>query len=324
MKTTKFINRVAKIVLAFCCALGLVAPTAWADSNQNFGFAVSPMNQSIILNPGDTYHGSFKVVNPNSNEQPFTYRIEQRSFYVNEDYETVYDEEDSPIVNWTTIDSGAAGELSPNESAEVMFTIKVPTDAAGAGQYEAFRVMAEPINKSDTSDDAVNIKENFVITHLVFAEVTGNTTRQGEVINAEVPSFLFSGNIKGTSSIKNTGNMHGTAKYTLQVFPLFSNEEVFTNVEDIENSARIVLPNRTYYHETEWAETPSIGIFNVIYTVEFEGTTAEVSKMVIVCPIWLLFIIIFIIALIIIWIIMRVRHHSKSKTRKPTKTPETA
>lgn len=60
-----------------------------------------------------------------------------------------------------------------------------------------------------------------------------------------VPSFLFSGKITGSAMISNEGNVHSQAVSTLQVFPLFSNEEVFTNEEDPKKSW--VMPGNTNF-----------------------------------------------------------------------------
>ena len=107
----------------------------------------------------------------------------------------------------------------------------------------------------------------------------------------------MSGNITGGASITNQGNIHSEATHTLQIFPLFSDEEVYTNEENPKSTW--IMPGNTAYSSISWDETPSVGIFHVIYKVEFEGVNNTVDKYVIVCPLWLLFLIILAIFLII-------------------------
>lgn len=292
-------------------------PAVMAEGDNTVGFSMSPMDQKIVLEPGDSYTSSLRIHNPGDHSTDVTYEVSVEPFYVNDGYSTIFENVNGrgEMANWITIDSPTTGTLKPNETAEISFTINVPENAPAGGQYAT--VLASSRTKGQ-SGDGINpmIDEVRRIGHLIFAEVAGNTVRQGEIVDANVPSFLLSGNIAGTSSIKNTGNVHGTATYKLQVFPLFSNEEVYTNVENPETHT--ILPDRTYYNETAWDKTPDIGIFNVKYTVEFEGVTTEVSKMVIKCPIWLLFIIFFVIAVIIIWIVMRVRARNNASRRRQT------
>ena len=309
--TKKGIIKKIGLSVAVFLAILYTSNPVWAEKNE-VSMLVSPMNQSIVLTPGDTYHGSFKIANPNSSTANLEYEIEQKSFYVDENYDTIFDETSSPIVNWTTIDSNETGILAPNTNVEVRFTIDVPENVAGGGQYEAFLVKTVDNNMPDEAN--TTIKEQLIMAHLVFAEISGETIRQGEIVDINVPSFLLSGNITGSASIKNTGNIHGQAKYTLQVYPLFSSEEVYTNEENPDT--HIILPDRTLYNETAWNNTPAIGIFNVVYTVEFEGVTAQVKKMVIKCPVWLLFIILFAIIALIIWIFLKANKRRGAKRER--------
>ena len=49
----------------------------------------------------------------------------------------------------------------------------------------------------------------------------------------------------------------------------------------------------------------------MIYTVEFENSTAEISKIVVVCPLWLLFLVVFAIVMFIIWLVMKAKSRKK-------------
>lgn len=296
-------------ILVFIFSLFLCVAPTFADA-----ISVSPMTQKIILNPGDSYTGSLTVFNQAGNADGLSYKAELIPFYADEDYNAVYEftGDYNQIVDWVTLQN-TEGILAPNSGADIYYTINVPLDAPSGGQYFAIRVSSIPKegDENGVAGMGTNIKVSYGVAYMVFAEITGESERKGEILDVDVPSFILDGDITASSSVKNDGNVHDTAKYTLQIFPLFSSEEIFTNAEEPETHT--VLPNRTLYNKTAWVDTPAVGVFNVIYTVEFEGVTTQVSKMVIKCPIWLLFIIIFVVFAIIIWLVSRAKMRKKTR-----------
>ena len=280
----------------------------YADS----GVTLSPRNVRISLVPGETYEGSFTVANPARNDENYRFATNVSPFYVNDDYDVYFDANGQygEIANWITV-AEKGGEVKPNESMKVHYSIAVPEDAPAGGQYAAIHIGS--VSDPNAAGEGINLEVTYGVAYIIYAEVIGSTTRGGEIVEIDVPGFVFSGNIKGSSAVRNTGNVHSVAKYTLQVYPLFSNEEIYTNEENADTMT--ILPDRTYFNETAWHETPSIGIFNVVYTVEFEGTTAQVKKLVIKCPIWLLFIIIFAIIALIMYFFVRSKNRKNNKKR---------
>lgn len=280
------------------------------------GLGLSPLNQKIILTAGEKYTGSFTIINDIHNDSELKYKVSVNPFYVDENYNIYYSETENlnQIVNWTTTDI-TSGTLPIGESQVINFTINVPKDAPAGGQYMAITTSSVNDNKTSDSSDSIgaNMKQNIAMAEIIYAEIAGTTRHGGEIIDTNIPSFIFDGNITAESTIKNTGNVHGTAKYTFQVFPLFSDEEVYTNEENPET--KTILPNRTFTYKSSWDQTPAIGIFNIKYTVEFEGVTTEVTKLVIKCPLWLVAIIIFIIVALIIWLVVRAKNRKKSSEK---------
>ena len=306
------LNNIKKWVATLGAIILSLLPVSEMAFAEGYGITMSPMNQRIILNPGEKYTGTFTISNDQYNKYDFKYKIIPQPFYVDENYHVYFDESDNlnQIVDWTTTDV-KYGVLAPGSYQRINFTIDTPKDAPAGGQYVAITVASDLDGDSSIeSSDAMVLNQGMGMAHIIYAEIAGTTRHSGEVLSTNVPSFIFDGNISAESTIKNTGNTHGVATYTMQVFPLFSSEEVFTNEEDPED--KTILPNRTLTNKTVWDKTPMVGIFNVKYTVEFEGVTTEVTKLVIKCPLWLFFIIIFVIIAIITWLIVKARNRKKS------------
>ena len=247
MKNLKTIKKMFVGALCIFGALGVLVgggQNAFADDNIKYedSITMSPLNQVIILNLGEVYTGSFTISSQAKNTLDLKYKITVEPFYVDENYDIYYDNNGdyNQMVDWITLSSDS-GTLTPNTSREIYFYVNVPEDAPAGGQYASIKVTSD--NDTENLEGGVNLNVKYGIAHIVYAEVAGTTTRSGEVLSADLPSFILSGYISATSAIKNTGNVHGTAKYTLQVFPLFSDEEVYTNEEDPET--KTILPDRT-------------------------------------------------------------------------------
>ena len=198
--------------LNICKAL----PASAASSS----FRLSPMYQNMSLTPGEISQGTFVIPNPANNEANFKYGLYVQAFTATDDEDVVFENNGdfNQIVDWITLEK-TSGEIAPNSSEEISFTINTPVDAPAGGQYAAIMVRQEA---SGSIGDAVNLKQNYEISHLIYADVAGETVRKGDITDVSVPSILFSGNISGTAKIKNLGNVHSRAKHTLKFLPLLS------------------------------------------------------------------------------------------------------
>ena len=71
------------------------------------------------------------------------------------------------------------------------------------------------------------------------------------------------------------------------------------------------MPETERYH-TETCNLPPIGLFRAKQTVKIFGEESIVEKTVIVCPLWLIFVILFVVIALIIWIIIRMKSRKKA------------
>lgn len=311
----------SSIILCVASLIILSRPTAVAAAN----FAVSPMNQSISLVPGETYSGSFKISNLSSSNQ-FEYRLEVTPFWasnfcgeslssskIDNNYCIIYESRAgyNLIANWIKFNE-LVGKLQPSETRTINFTINVPETAPIGGQYVAIKII-EQTNANNFA--AVQIG------HLIYAELNSDqeqAKRSAVLKEAALPSFvntsfLFKPNSSANaesstgfiarSNVQNTGNTMGTVQATFEAYPLFSNELKFSNFDSV--SAYKILPETSRLVSVSWTDSPRFGLYKVLYKVYLNAELVDtVDRFVLFLPLdliclILILLIIFIIVLII-------------------------
>ena len=317
----KAISRIKK----FCAVLSIALTTILCSSIQvsaveipDYRLQVSPVRLELELEPGKTTTGTFKV--QNTGLKPYNFKLGVSPYSVtdekyNADYTNKTDYTD--IVDWITF-SQDTGSVEPNEQVEITVTVKVPNDVPAGGQYAL--IYAEMVEDNNTNESSVTVQKRAGI--LVYSEVEGETREEGQILENKIPSILFNPPVIATSLVENTGNVHAKATYVLQVYPLFSDEEVYTNEE---NPTKLyILPETQRFNSISWDSAPQLGIFRVKQTVTIFDETSVKEKIVFLCPIWFLFLVLLIIFFVIFWLVSRARsrHQAAKHTVKPAEPKE--
>lgn len=304
MKKLK-VNRWAGGLIALAAAVVGISGIAKAEEIPN-GMSVSPTSSKIVLSPGDSYEGVVTVSNPSNAIEDLSYEAHADSFFVDDDYAislgTINDY--TKMKDWITL-SNESGTIPAGSSAEINYTISVPENAPAGGQYAAIVVATVP----PQGGEGTTIREVWQIASPIYASIAGSSTLSGTISENNIPSFVLNPPVEASFVVENTGNVHADTMYYLQVYPLFSDEEIYTNEEDPE--VVNVMPGTKRAVINSWNDAPQVGIFRIIQTVKAFGSESITEKTVIICPIWLLFLIIFIVVALIIWIVMMVSKHGK-------------
>ena len=293
------------------------------DCHADRSLTMSPMSQRAVLVPGERYEGSFEISNGINNDEDLNYKVNIGSYSVvrvdggKDDYgdntmSATARTNQNAIMDWIKI-LEPTGSLAPGEAKNVAYIIDVPVDAPAGGQYAS--LLVGETREIGAENNGLNIAENMQMAFVIYAEVAGETVETGEILENTIPSILLSPELVVTSMVKNDGNVHTDAEYILQVWPMFSDEEIYTNEEKPDTD--LVLPDTERYH-TQYHGLPLVGVFRVRQTVRIFGEESIVEKTIIVCPIWLLFIIIFAVVAIMIYFVMRAK--SRKNTRKRVET----
>ena len=291
-------------------------------ANSSSPLAVSPGLIEVSLTPGEVYEGDFCVLSPATSDIVSRYSVSVAPLnFFDESYTPTFSDPSdyNQIVDWTEIES-PKGELVPQEKRQIHFKITVPEDAPAGGQYASFLVAADDPETSDQTESiAVSAKSQIAV--LLYSTVAGETREEGTVIENNVGAFFFDQPIKTSSLVINSGNVHIPAKYTLRIYPLFSNEEIYTNEESPKISS--VIPDTTLYNEKIWNDTPLLGVFRVQQEIDFGDKYNVKESLVLVAPGWFLILVGLFLASIIYAFVDRTKKRKQGQKALATKKPST-
>jgi hypothetical protein len=308
-------------VLAIAGLLGLfavpVAPVgAEDDANPASSIQLSPVSQRLTLSASQVVDSKIKITNTGTDKLSFRvyatpYGVADITYEANFDNESDY----TKIANWISFDQAEYRDLAAGEVVEIPFHISTPADIPGGGQYAV--VFAETLPTESTSGAGASLQTVGRVGSLVYADLGGETRREGELLSFEQPVFAEA-KLKPTSQIKNSGNIDFSFNHTAIVKTLFG-KEVFNS-----SISRSVLPGTTREVTQEWTEAPSIGLYLVSNKISFlNQTPVDETKLVYVGPVWILIVILAILGLILILIVFiivrKVRNSKKNKVSKKVK-----
>ena len=313
------------VILGGVCLGGLSVFADDTDGTKST-MTISPPEQRIVLVPGEVYEGSISVSSPHNAGQDLDYSVTVGSFNFGkgEDGRTDYSFTDvdsitqyNEMMEWIELGKDH-GSVAPNSTEVIPFTITVPENAPAGGQYATIIVQND--TEDNTSGDGnVAIQSVVRFAAKIIAEVAGTTEEKGSILENSIPAFMFNSPLSATSVVKNEGNVHTDAEYTLQVWPLFSGEEICTNEEN--PTKAFLAPDTERLHVEDWCNLPAIGIFRAKQTVRIFNEESVLEKVVFICPLWLLFIIIFAIVALVIWAVMKSRAR-KGRSKEQKKSSE--
>ena len=284
---------------------------------------VSPVAKRITLEPGKSYTSTIRITNPSGATKSIHCKINKRPYSViGEEYNadlakiTAYNN----ILDWIEIDE-TEGEVEPNGTKEVTYTIHVPEDAKSGGQYGAITVEQVPDANENTTITSV-----MEISSLIYSQI-GSPVYEGEILDNQIPAVSFVNPVDTLYSVKNTGNVHQDVRVTIKASHAITGEPILIdsnlNSDDLTDSeiadngtsefSELIMPETTRTAKHSIAGLPSLGIYRITQEIHFDGKTDTKEQVTFVCPIWFILLVIVAISAIIAMIVTAIKKKKKTK-----------
>ena len=276
-------------------------------------FTVAPMSQTLELKPGETYEGYILVSNPEDSGVDFDFQVEVAPYGVTgNDYKADLTTSSARtlLAEWVKV-TNATGIVKPNEKVRVEYTITVPEDAAGGGQYAALVVSQNTHGEVEHAN--IGVSNVFGMASVLYAKVDGEINHSGEVMENSIPGFTTSLPVSSSVMLKNDGNVHEDADIYISIKNVLNGEMVYPKDGQSGGVTEEILPGTTRYLTQSIQDISPLGIYEVKQTISYLDHEDVTTQVLIACPIWFMFLVFVTVCSIISFIISRIIKRKKSK-----------
>lgn len=274
---------------------------------------VTPMNQVVELEPGQKCDLSIVVLNPNNSTASFKYKAYAVPYsVVSEEYDAdvVTKTNYTQMADWITIHE-PTGTLMPNEAKELSFTIEVPENAPGGGQYAAIAVEVD--NENEAGDNMAMVDNTLEIASVVYAKVAGETVHDGEILENNVPAFSAAVPVTVSSLVENKGNIHESVRIVVTASNFFTGDVIVQENMSNGSYAELVMPESKRFFTKEIDGLPLVGVFRIKQDIYYNNAVSTVERDVLVCPIWFMIMVILAIGGIVFEVVRIILKHRRKK-----------
>lgn len=270
-----------KNISLFLCAIAinlvLVSSVNAASATPDQNLTLSPVKQKLELKAGQTYKGSFHLLN--GGKSNYGLKVYSAPYSVkDENYTADFESKkaNTDLEGWIKF-AKTNYYLESNKSIDVDYTIRIPENARPGGHYAV--LFAETLPKEGTSDFGVSSTQRLGM--LAYVTVEGRYESGGNVKNYDVPFFQLKSPLATTTRVENTGNVDFNVIHKTEIYNIFGKKR---------HSAQkdyAVLPGTVRALKQNWDGGSSFGLYRVEVHDQFLNTDTGKSFWVLMAPVWL-------------------------------------
>jgi len=233
---------------------------------------IEPGTMRLTLQPGEEMENTFTVRNRGG--EAYTFRLYAEPFFVNEEYENVFGEENNFTQIWRWVSFPQESYyLEPGEVVEVPYVVSVPEDAGGGGQYCV--IFAEVEERKGRVGVA-----NRVGT-LVYTTIDGKAVRAGRTEFEQVGFWQTGSSVTFHETAVNEGDVDYSVATDIIVRHWLTGKEVERSTK--KTTEKMVMPGTSRKIEYVLSDL-GVGLYSVRREAVVFGETFWTEQVILVLP----------------------------------------